>query len=84
MLCWTPADAVAGLAAGRDLIASLPTGYCAAILAVSGPPEPFFLVDHDQRRIRESYGDKYSRLVALKAAWDPDNVFHHNANIPPA
>ncbi|WP_433562203.1 FAD-binding oxidoreductase [Nocardia sp. CA-151230] len=248
MLCWTPADAVAGLAAGRDLIASLPTGYCAAILAVSGPPEPFvpeehqgrpgfvvvvigfgepqeleavvaplravaptpawelvtpipytalqrmfdesspaglfayekslymdeltdevlatlvdrfprrslvdslvpifplrgaycaianantafggsrqpcwaininalsaepadfpaerewardfwaalrpharsdagyvnFLVDHDQHRVRESYGDKYSRLVALKSAWDPDNIFHHNANIPPA
>ncbi|MGV9834126.1 FAD-binding oxidoreductase [Nocardia niigatensis] len=43
-----------------------------------------FLVDDDPARLRESYGDKYSRLTALKSAWDPDNVFHHNANIPPA
>ncbi|WP_330179024.1 FAD-binding oxidoreductase [Nocardia sp. NBC_01503] len=43
-----------------------------------------FLVDDDQQRIRDTYGDKYSRLAAIKAAWDPDNVLHHNANIRPA
>ncbi|MFE3798435.1 FAD-binding oxidoreductase [Nocardia tengchongensis] len=43
-----------------------------------------FLVDADPGRIRESYGEKYSRLTALKTEWDPDNIFHHNANIPPA
>ncbi|MGW4351814.1 FAD-binding oxidoreductase [Nocardia sp. NPDC004582] len=43
-----------------------------------------FLVDDDPDRLRESYGEKYSRLTALKAEWDPDNIFHHNANIPPA
>ena len=30
------------------------------------------------------YGDaKHDRLVALKRAWDPDNVFRLNQNIPP-
>ena len=33
---------------------------------------------------RSIYGDaKYERLVALKRAWDPDNVFRLNQNIRP-
>lgn len=43
-----------------------------------------FLVENDPDRIRRSYGAKYDSLAAVKAAWDPRNVFHHNANIPPA
>lgn len=36
-------------------------------------------------RIREAYGDAtYQRLAALKAKWDPDNVFHLNQNIAPS
>ena len=43
-----------------------------------------FSSDRDDARIRASYGEeKYRRLAALKAAWDPDNVFSNNANIPP-
>lgn len=44
-----------------------------------------FLMDADQDRIRDAYGSgRFDRLAALKRAYDPDNVFHLNQNIPPA
>jgi FAD/FMN-containing dehydrogenase len=35
-------------------------------------------------RVRETYGVKYERLTAIKAKYDPQNLFHRNVNIKPA
>ena len=44
-----------------------------------------FLGDEGVSRIEASFGtEKFARLQQLKAKWDPDNVFCHNQNIPPA
>jgi FAD/FMN-containing dehydrogenase len=45
----------------------------------------FLGADENADRIRDAYGaGVYDRLVEVKTTYDPDNVFHHNQNIPPA
>ncbi|AFU00778.1 FAD-binding oxidoreductase [Nocardia brasiliensis] len=42
------------------------------------------LGNEGEHRVREAYGEPaWQRLVRLKRAVDPDNVFHLNQNIPP-
>jgi FAD/FMN-containing dehydrogenase len=43
-----------------------------------------FMMDEGTDRVRASYGPNYDRLTRIKAAYDPDNFFRINQNIPPA
>ena len=44
-----------------------------------------FLADEGEERVRAAYpGSTWDRLAAIKAEYDPDNLFRLNQNIPPA
>jgi FAD/FMN-containing dehydrogenase len=44
-----------------------------------------FVEDEGEKRVRAGYDDDiWTRLVAAKDRWDPDNVFRLNPNIPPS
>jgi FAD/FMN-containing dehydrogenase len=44
-----------------------------------------FIGDEGLGRVEAGFGaEKFARLQQIKAQWDPDNLFHHNQNIPPA
>jgi FAD/FMN-containing dehydrogenase len=44
-----------------------------------------FIGDEGLGRVEAAFGpERYARLQALKAQWDPENLFRHNQNIPPA
>jgi FAD/FMN-containing dehydrogenase len=42
-----------------------------------------FMAEDDQDRIRVNYRGNYDRLVEVKRAYDPGNLFHQNQNIVP-
>jgi FAD/FMN-containing dehydrogenase len=54
--------------------------------------QPFFgggvyvnnLGEEGEARVKEAYGSNYERLAALKAEYDPTNLFRLNQNVRPA
>ncbi len=43
-----------------------------------------FMSGDDDHRAAENYGANYERLSAVKAAYDPDELFHVNQDIAQA
>jgi FAD/FMN-containing dehydrogenase len=44
-----------------------------------------FLGEEGEERVRAAYpGTTWDRLAAIKAQYDPENLFRRNQNIPPA
>ena len=44
-----------------------------------------FVNDEGPERVRAAYpGATWDRLAAIKARYDPENLFHRNHNVPPA
>jgi FAD/FMN-containing dehydrogenase len=42
------------------------------------------MMDEGENRVKDRYRDNYDRLAAVKAKFDPTNLFGVNQNIQPA
>jgi FAD/FMN-containing dehydrogenase len=76
---WTePSEADANIAWAREL-------WDATAADARGAYVNYLGVGDSEERVRAAYGpEKYGRLAALKARWDPENFFRFNQNIKPA
>ena len=72
----------AGFAAERDWVRN----YWSALVEHAAGVGSYvnFMTEYEEDRVRSAYGSKYARLQAIKASYDPNNIFHLNANITPS
>jgi hypothetical protein len=69
----------------RDRRQAWVEGIAAALRQDDGGAYVNFLADEGQERIRAAYpAATWDRLAAIKARYDPDNLFRLNQNVPPA
>jgi FAD/FMN-containing dehydrogenase len=77
MAMWVePADADVAAAVVRDFFGEMSPSLASGVYSN-------YLGDEGEARVRAAYGPAWDRLVRLKRAYDPDNVFRLNQNIPP-
>jgi FAD/FMN-containing dehydrogenase len=71
-----PADDERGKAWAREMCAELKP-YATGGVYLN------FIGDEGEDRVHAGFGDEYERIAAVKAEWDPDNVFRQNHNVKP-
>jgi FAD/FMN-containing dehydrogenase len=72
-----------GLAAERAWVRSFWSALKPYAVSVGGYVNE--MSEYEEDRVKASYGPaKYDRLARIKAVYDPENMFHRNANIKPA
>lgn len=76
---WEP-----GEAAGRHVAWVRDAWAAIRPFSTGGNYVNFQLAEDDDARTAAAYGANYDRLRAVKATYDPDNLFRVNRNIPPA
>jgi len=71
--------------ANKEKITSWTKAYYDAVHPYSaGGAYVNFMMDEGEERVRATYGGNYDKLTAIKAKYDPQNLFRVNQNIKPA
>ena len=72
-------------AVARRLLRTAPCLSWHAVHHAAGPggPDRGEVTEEEHDRVRAAYGSNYDRLVAVKNAYDPSNLFRANQNIRP-
>ena len=70
--------------ANKDAIVNWARNYWTDIHPLSaGGAYINFMMEEGEDRIKATYGSNYDKLAAVKAKYDPDNLFRVNQNIKP-
>lgn len=71
--------------ANNELISKWARDYWEALHPYSaGGAYVNFMMEEGEDRVKATYGDHYEKLAAIKAKYDPGNLFRVNQNIKPA